>query len=142
MAIECTNFYHYGKKFYLFYLCCTGYAVMYSCVYYADTDHNLSIQLLYTFCKDLTFRVHQTDYIRAIYKFFCTSVKSFKSHSNTLSTQIVDENESQNYHIYEQQCTCTMYILINVCLMILTFIRLSVIFFKFLRQECHINKKI
>ena len=34
---------------------------------------------------------------------------------------------------------CTMYILYNVCAMILTFVRLGVIFFTSLRQECHVK---
>ena len=34
-----------------------------------------------------------------------------------------------------------MYILYNVCAMILTFVRLGVIFFISLRQECHVKIK-
>ena len=49
--------------------------------------------------------------------------------------------------MYEQQCTRTMYIVLynvqyilyNVCAMIL--VRLGVIFFTSLRQECHVKIK-
>ena len=43
--------------------------------------------------------------------------------------------------LYTVQCTCTMYILYNVCAMILTFVRLGVISFSSLRQKCQVKNK-
>ena len=45
--------------------------------------------------------------------------------------------------MYEQECTCkfTMYILYNVCAMILTFVRLVIISFTSMRQKCHVKIK-
>ena len=40
----------------------TGDVAMYSYVYYADTRHKLSIQLLYTFCTDFNYS-HALDWL-------------------------------------------------------------------------------
>ena len=46
-----------------------------------------------------------------------------------------------NSSVHTVQYTCTMYILYNVCAMILTFVRLGVISFTSLRQKCQVKIK-